>query len=278
MYYVFIIILIIKISVNILLRSVKFLSYIISNTNAKIYYNRFGNGPALLLGHGFGKNKELWNESGWIDILEKYFTVIPFDIRGNGESDKSYEPKFYSLNNILNDIDILVNSLGFKKFNYFGHSYGATIGLQLCKYNNNLEKCICAGTGFGDSFFKTSLPRWIKQYEKYQDIKENYVFAGENLSYEDIDWLNKTDLLLNIAQMKALSKWTSINPSDINCKLAIYSGTRDSPHTLNSFIENESICANYNIKMKIFDDLNHCELIDKIDIVSPWILDFFNNN
>lgn len=253
------------------------MSYILSNNDTRIHYNTFGSGPALLLAHGVGKTKESWNKSGWIDILKNYFTVIPFDIRGNGESDKSYEPAFYSLNNILNDIDTLVNYLGFKKFNYFGHSYGATIGLQLCKYNNNLEKCICAGTNFDDSFFKVSIPKWIKQYEKYQDIKENYVFAGENLSPEDIDWLKKTDLLLNIAQMKAWTHWTGVQPSDVKCKLAIYSGTKDNPIVLNSLIENTLDCINYGIKLKIFDDLNHAELIDKTDIISPWILEFFNN-
>ena len=130
------------------------MSYIVSNNNAKIYYNTFGSGSALLLAHGMGNTKEIWNETGWIDILKNHFTVIPFDIRGNGESSKSYEPSFYSSDNILNDINNLVTHLGFTKFNYFGHSYGATIGLQLCKYNNNLEKCICAGTSFGDLFFR----------------------------------------------------------------------------------------------------------------------------
>ncbi|MDU3723121.1 MAG: alpha/beta fold hydrolase [Clostridium celatum] len=251
--------------------------YIVSNNNAKIYSNTFGSGSALLLAHGMGNTKEIWNETGWIDILKNHFTVIPFDIRGNGESSKSYEPSFYSSDNILNDINNLVTHLGFTKFNYFGHSYGATIGLQLCKYNNNLEKCICAGTSFGDLFFKTSLPNWIKQYEKYQDIKDNHVFAGENLSSEDINWLMQTDLLLNIAQMKAWTHWTGIEPSDVKCKLAIYSGTKDNPLTLNSLLKNKANFIDYNIEMKIFDELNHKDLISNSKIVSPWILNFLNS-
>ena len=44
--------------------------YIISEDNAKIVYNVFGNGPAIVLAHELGATKEIWLESGWVDILK----------------------------------------------------------------------------------------------------------------------------------------------------------------------------------------------------------------
>ena len=254
------------------------MAYYFSKDGSKISYKVFGKGPALLLVHGMGNRKELWEETGWIDLLKDFFTVITIDIRGNGQSDKSYEVDFYDYSKILEDIDTLITKLGFTEFNCFGHSYGATIGLQLCKYNKKLNKCICAGTTFGDKFFKEVIPMWIKKYEKYEYMKKNNKFDTKELSKKDIDWIKNTDLNLNISQMKAWINWDGINPSDINCKLTIYSGSNDNPIVLENIKENIDSIKTYGVKYKIFDNLNHLELVSKIDIVSPFVLDFLVNN
>lgn len=253
------------------------MAYDISRNGTKISYKVFGKGPALLLVHGMGNRKELWEETGWVNLLKDYFSVITIDIRGNGESDKSYEVDFYKAKNIIEDIDMLITTLGFTEFNYFGHSYGATIGLQLCKYNKKINKCICAGTTFVDVFFKEAIPKWIKQYEKYQYMKINNSFDINELSDDDIDWIKNTDLELNISQMKAWTSWEGIEVSDINCKLAVYSGTKDNPLVLNNFKENEERFNINGIKYKIFDNLNHVDLVSKINIISPFVLDFLLN-
>ncbi|QHQ62861.1 hypothetical protein Ana3638_20480 [Anaerocolumna sedimenticola] len=59
-------------------------------------------------------------ENNWIDKLKDYFTVITIDTRGHGESDQSYNPDFYSVHNIIKEIETVVKKCGFKEFNYFG--------------------------------------------------------------------------------------------------------------------------------------------------------------
>lgn len=71
--------------------------YIISEDKAKIVYNVIGNGLAIVLAHALGATKEVWLESGWVDILKEHFTVIAIDLRGNGESDASSEVDFISI-------------------------------------------------------------------------------------------------------------------------------------------------------------------------------------
>jgi len=248
--------------------------YIISTDGTKIAYNVSGKGFPLVLVHGMGSNKEMWINRGWVEIFEKHFTVITIDIRGNGESDKSYNSNFYSIDNILNDIDSVVKECGFSEYNYFGHSYGATIGLQLCKHNNQIKRIVCAGTTLGNIFFKEIVPQWINEYENFGLRKKNNTLNELNLSKEDLEWLEKTDLELTISQFKAWNNWEGIEANEIKTNLAVYSGTKDNPQVLENLNINESEIKKNNIDLKIFEGLDHVDLVGKVNIVSPWVLEF----
>lgn len=248
--------------------------YIISTDGAKIAYNVYGKGSPLVLIHGMGSNKEMWVERGWIEIFENYFTVITIDIRGNGESDKSYNSNFYSISNILDDINTVVKKCGFKEYSYFGHSYGATIGLQICKHNKNIKKVVCGGTIFGNTFFKEVVPEWINEYESLELKKKNNMLDQQNFSADEIEWIEKTDFELAIAQLKAWTNWEGVEIEDISTSLAIYSGTKDNPQVLGNLNTNEIRIKKNNIALKIFENLNHTDLVCKANIVSPWVLDF----
>lgn len=248
--------------------------YIISTDGAKIAYNVSGNGFPLVLVHGMGSNKEMWINRGWVEIFEKYFTVITIDVRGNGESDKSYDSNFYSINNILDDIDMVVRECGFNEYNYFGHSYGATIGLQLCRHNKHIKRIVCAGTTFGNIFFKEIVPQWTNEYENFVLRKKNNALNELNLSKEDLEWVEKTDLELTISEFKAWNNWEGIEAKEIKTNLAVYSGTKDNPQVLENLNINENEIKKNNIALKIFEDLDHVDLVGKVNIVSPWVLDF----
>lgn len=221
-----------------------------------------------------GANKEMWGKRKWLDILVSHFTVIAIDVRGNGESDKSYNLHFYSIEDIINDIDMIVKECGFDEYNYFGHSYGATIGLQLCKKNKSVKNMVCAGTTFGNKFFKEIVPEWIKEYEILGIKKKSNTLDELNLSQEDIKWVKETDFDLAVAQLKAWNKWDGVEIKDIKTNLAMYSGTRDNPQVLENLNDNKIEMEKNNIALKVFENLDHTELVSSIDIVAPWVLDF----
>lgn len=248
--------------------------YIISVDNAKIVYTVFGNGPAIVLAHALGAKKEIWEESGWVDILKEHFTVISIDLRGNGESDASEKIDFYTQDKVISDIEAIVKKCGFSEFNYFGHSYGATIGLKLCKDNKNVRKVVSAGTNFGNEFFNTIVPDIIVDYEKFNAIKKRNIFDEEGLQNEDIEWLKNTNLDARIAKLKAMNNWTGVQIDEIKTKLAIYSGEADIPLVKEALINNQEALSKKNILSKVFEKLNHSELVSKSEIVSPWVLDF----
>lgn len=248
--------------------------YAISSDDARIAYIVFGSGPALLLAHGMGSNKGMWADRGWIDILKKHFTVIAIDIRGFGESDKSYNPDFYSVENILSDFDLVAKECGFNEYSYFGHSYGATLGLQACKYKKRVKRMVCAGTTFGDGFFKDEIPEWIRDYEELNLKKKSNKLNELNLSDEDMKWIESSDLDLSISQLRAMNKWQGVEVKDIDIPLAIYTGSNDNPLVLESLKINDEHMKQSNINFKVFDNLDHVGLVSNVAIVSPWILDF----
>jgi pimeloyl-ACP methyl ester carboxylesterase len=248
--------------------------YIISEDKAKIVYNVIGNGPAIVLAHALGATKEVWIESGWVDILKEHFTVIAIDLRGNGESDASSEVDFYTQDKVISDINMIVKKCGFSTYNYFGHSYGATIGLKLCKDNKSVQKVVCAGTNFGEEFFTTIVPDIVSDYLKFKIIKERNLFDEENLSDEDIEWLRNTNINARLAKLKAMNKWTGVEINEIKAKLAIYSGEEDIPLVKEYIINNQEELIKNRISSKVFKKLNHGELVSKSEIVSSWVLDF----
>lgn len=149
--------------------------YIVSNDGARIAYTVTGDGPALLLVHGGVSifDKRLWVDMKWIERLKDHFRIIAPDIRGNGESDKSEDPAFYSLDNILNDFNAILEACKVNELYYYGWSYGATLGFKLMKDNARIKKAVCAGSFMGDYFFRNTVPNWLKEFEELNYHKKN---------------------------------------------------------------------------------------------------------
>ncbi len=250
--------------------------YVISSDGAKIAYSLIGKGPALLLVHGgAGRyDKSLWLNTKWIDRLKEHFLIITPDIRGYGESNKSENPNFYSINNILEDFNTILKECNIADFYYLGWSYGANIGFQMCKNNKNIKKAICVGGCFGDYFYKQVAPRLINIYEELNYKKKTNSIDEMNLSDDYKKWIKGTNLDILIAQYKAWENWPGVNIADVNTKLAIYSGTNDNKELLEQLSYQEEELVNNNIKLKIFENLDHYGLISDVETVMPWILEF----
>ena len=56
-------------------------------------------------------------------------------------------------------------------------------------------------------------------------------------------------------------------------ELAIFSGTKDHPFVINNLEDNRDEIEKNGIKLKIYDGLTHMDLVDKINVVSPWVLE-----
>jgi pimeloyl-ACP methyl ester carboxylesterase len=61
--------------------------YVISD-GIRIHYEVEGDGPPLVLQHGFGQKASSWRLGGYVDALKSQYRLVLVDARGHGESDK----------------------------------------------------------------------------------------------------------------------------------------------------------------------------------------------
>jgi len=84
-----------------------------------------GEGPAVLLLHGFPDRADLWRHQ--IDALKSDFTVIAPDLRGFGDSDKPDDVDAYRVGKSVGDVVAILDELGIEKTHVVGHDFGAAV-------------------------------------------------------------------------------------------------------------------------------------------------------
>ncbi len=118
----------------------------VATPDGRIYYEREGAGPALILVPG-GPGGTHANFHPWFSRLAAKYTVIYFDNLGRGRSDRLKDPKRYTVERDAEDIEALRQALGFERITVLGHSYGSMPALAYAvKYANRLDRLILNGS------------------------------------------------------------------------------------------------------------------------------------
>lgn len=99
------------------------------NGDIDIAYSIGGNGPPLLLLHGFPQTRAMWAHVA--PVLAKDHTVICADLRGYGASSKPPSVADYSFRNMAADQLALMKHLGFDTFELAGHDRGGRTAHRL---------------------------------------------------------------------------------------------------------------------------------------------------
>jgi pimeloyl-ACP methyl ester carboxylesterase len=104
-----------------------------SANDVLIEYELWGEGPPVLLIHGFASNARVnWIDTSWVKTLNKaQYQAITFDNRGHGRSGKLYEPGLYSADLMAEDAKRLIEHLGYTAVFVIGYSMGARIAATL---------------------------------------------------------------------------------------------------------------------------------------------------
>ena len=93
----------------------------------KIHYEVHGDGPALLLTHGFSSTGQMW--AGQVEPFSKHFKVITWDMRGHGATDYPADPAAYSEEATVADMAALLDAVGAKTAIIGGLSLGGYMSL-----------------------------------------------------------------------------------------------------------------------------------------------------
>lgn len=94
-----------------------------TSSGAEIAYQVQGQGPPLLLLHGFPQTRAMWDKIA--PKLAARFTVVTADLRGYGASSKPEGLEAYSFRAMGRDMLELMAHLGHERFGLVGHDRGA---------------------------------------------------------------------------------------------------------------------------------------------------------
>lgn len=120
--------------------------------NLSIAYQRAGNGPALVLLHGFTLDSRSWRPQ--IEGLSDRFTVIAWDAPGAGRSQDP--PETFGIGDWAEALAGLLDSAGIQRAHVVGLSWGGLLAQEFYRhYPSRVMSLVLAGTYAG---WKGSLP------------------------------------------------------------------------------------------------------------------------
>jgi pimeloyl-ACP methyl ester carboxylesterase len=103
-----------------------------------------GSGPALLLLHGIGSERQTW--ASVLPLLAEHFTVIAPDLLGHGASAKPRAD--YSLGGYANGMRDLLGLLDIETVTVVGHSFGGGVAMQFAyQFPERTERLALVSSG-----------------------------------------------------------------------------------------------------------------------------------
>ncbi|MDZ8050864.1 MAG: alpha/beta fold hydrolase [Aulosira sp. ZfuVER01] len=97
----------------------------ITTNGVKLHYVTQGEGPLMLMLHGFPEFWYSWRHQ--IPEFAKYFKVVALDLRGYNDSDKPKEKSAYVMDEFVKDIEGVIKGLGYDQCVLVGHDWGGAI-------------------------------------------------------------------------------------------------------------------------------------------------------
>ena len=166
----------------------------ITTNKVKLHYVTQGNGPLMLMLHGFPECWYSWRYQ--ISEFAQNYQVVAVDLRGYNDSDKPKNKSAYVMDEFIQDIRGVIKGLGYEKCVLVAHDWGGAIAWNFAySHPEMLEKLIILNlphpAKFAEGlrtwkqlkkswyifFFQLPfLPEWFLQASNYQSIEK--MFAG----------------------------------------------------------------------------------------------------
>jgi pimeloyl-ACP methyl ester carboxylesterase len=134
-----------------------------NNAGVRIHYEIEGDGPPLVLQHGFTQSLEAWAECGYTASLRPKYRMILIDARGHGGSDKPHDEFSYTLDRRVADVTTVLDTEGIEKAHFWGYSMGGWIGFGMAKYAPQRVLALIIGGQHPFARDQSGFRQWIRE-------------------------------------------------------------------------------------------------------------------
>ncbi len=249
----------------------------LNRDGVQIYYEVHGDGPALLMSHGYSATSQMWAPQ--IDALSESHTLIIWDMRGHGQSDSPRDEAAYSAALTVDDMSGLLDHLGFDKAVVGGLSLGGYMSLAFHLHNpERVAALLIIDTGPG---FKKDSARemWNKTaLDRAKAIERDGADAFEGRSPEQVAASHKDLAGLVYAAKHMLTQRNSRvieSLPNIAVPTIVIAGAQDTP-----FLAATDYMATKipNAEKVIVADAGHAVNLDQPRVFSQTIKNFLASN
>lgn len=149
------------------------------NEGVKLHYVRTGQGPLVVMLHGFPDYWYSWRAQ--MLALRPYFEVVAMDLRGYNLSDQPQEVEAYRMEYLLQDVMAVIRACGREKAIVVGHDWGGAIAWQLAiQHPEVVEKLIVCNMTHPTGYSKAALQLFR------QNGNTSYIDMLQNVAPENI--------------------------------------------------------------------------------------------
>jgi len=252
------------------------------NNGIKIHYEVEGQGPPLIMVHGYTRFLEDWQNFGFVPELKNDYKLILIDVRGHGQSDKPDNLEAYNMKTIAEDVITIMDELNIERAHYLGYSMGGIIGFYGVAryYLPRLNSLILGGfTAYLDE-------KSLQERQEILNLTQSAVEKGMqiiisvfeqafNTKLEQSYYMSLNPRALLSIQKKSLEAFSEGIDDEITAKINVpclfYTGELDSARITGAKKSADKISGARFISLP---QLNHWNAGVRSDLVVPHIKEF----
>ncbi|MEE3295693.1 MAG: alpha/beta fold hydrolase [Pseudomonadota bacterium] len=248
----------------------------INRNGVNIFYETYGEGPVVLLTHGFSATSKMWHDQ--IDFLSSDYCLVLWDMRGHGSSDYPEDINLYNEKETIEDMLSILDKLNVKKANIGGMSLGGYMSLAF--YNQFPERVdsliiIDTGPGFKNEEARNSWNNYaISTAEKFE-LSGLDSLTGRSKEMDPKNHLNAIGLSKAARGMLTQHDDRIIRSLEkISVPSLIIVGENDEPFLAASdYMERKIICS----KKVVISDAGHAVNIDQPETFNQTVKEFLRS-
>ena len=163
-----------------------------------------GDGPAVVLLHGWPDSHRLWREQLPALHAAGFRTIAP-DQRGMGESYAPPAVEDYAMHTLVGDVLGIMDAVGVERAHVVGHDFGAAVAWGLASFvPDRVDRLVALSVGHPAAFLGAGIEQrqksWYMLLFQFVGVAEEWISADDFRNFRE--WANHPDADAVIADLR----------------------------------------------------------------------------